>query len=203
MRAHQPEKVLGDIEPESGAFNIAVALLLDPLKLHEELLDVLGTDADSGILYLNLEQNASRVIGILLISHAERHAAGFGIFNRVRQYIRDHLPDADLISAQVPRYLPVKIELQLQPFIIRALPYHGHQLTEHPGEIVINGDDLEPAFFDPREIKYIVYQAEQSLPRVPDAVRVIAYRRVVRFAQDHLVHSEHRVNGRTDLMRHI
>ena len=56
--AHKPQELLSDIHSETCAFNIAIALFLNPLKCTEELGYVLLLDTNSRIFDAEFEQYA-------------------------------------------------------------------------------------------------------------------------------------------------
>ena len=198
--AHQIDKLLDDRKTETGAFDVAVLLLVHAPERVEQERDVLLLDADAGIAdgVDYVEDAVFRFAGL----HRERHGAAVGIFDGVVQHVNENLLDADLVAEQLCGNLRRDIHLKIQPLLLRTDPQHPDDIREHIARVIGGRRELHLAGGEFGHIENIVDKVQQHLACGLDVCGVLRHLLGDILAQDHFIERDDRVDRRADLVAH-
>ena len=111
----------------------------------------------------------------------------FRIFYGIGEDIDYDLLDPDLITVKDRGNIPVNIQVKDKPLVFSFLLHHIHKIVKKGDETVIDIYDLHFPCFDLGEIKDIIYDAQQGIPRCSDALRIHSDVFVLRIPDDHFV----------------
>ena len=101
------------------------------------------------------------------------------------------------------RHGAVHVYIERNALFRRALGNHVHQVVEGGTQVVFDRQDFHLAGFNFGEVKNVVDDAQQRAARALNFCGVHKNLLVRAFAQNHFVQAEHRVDRRTDFVRHV
>ena len=198
---HQLQDTVYDGEPEAGSLYGPVPPFIQALEGEEELLAVFLPDPDTGVFYFHIECTLFGRHGFA--PHGQGNASLLRIFYGVGQQVRDDLTDPDIVSVQGLRKPGVYIQLQLQVLLLSPVMDQVHQIIDHSDGFIFYGKDLHLAALDLREVQDPIDQGQESTARILDIHGIFADRRILAFPEDHFIHTDHGIDGGTDLMTHL
>ncbi len=199
--AHQPKQAPADGEPEPGAAELARGGAVGLGEVLEDALLRLGRDAGAGVLHADLHRGAG--VGFLTQRDAHQHLAAGGELDGVAEQVGHHLAQAEGVAAQRERRLRRhELHQQVQTLGLRRLREHRGGFFHHLAEVQIRHLGRELARFDLGEIEDVVDHAEQVAPGAAHRQRPFALLRLQLALDQQLVHAEHAVHRRANLVAH-
>ena len=122
-----------------------------------------------------------------------------GVANQVGQ----HLTQAQRVTVQRPRgILGREFCAELESLVACWLGKHQHHIRDHVGQVEVDCFELHVARFNLGEIQDVVDDGKQVLARTQRRHGPLALLRCQRAAQQQLVHAQHAVHWRANLMAH-
>jgi hypothetical protein len=123
--------------------------------------------------------------------------------DRIRDQVRDHLPQPPRIAAQRARHIRVEPSREREPLVLGADRERPQRVAHHGRRARYHALQLDLAGLDPREVEDVVHHREQASPESITRWHVIALLLgEVRVEQD-LREPDHRVERRADLVAHV
>ena len=199
LAAHHLQQVLRDGKAQARTLDSAVLLKVHALELAEKFGHILRLDADACVLYSEHEPQRAAVA---LSAHVEQDAPLVGVLHGVVQDIHDGLAHAYRVPVQPVRQVFVNVDMEVQALLFRLEHDHVRHVVQDGAELVIHLNDLHPARLDLGEVQNIVDDGQQVLPGALHVAGVGGDALIPAFADDHLVHAQHCVDGGADLVGH-
>ena len=200
LTAHQLHQLLDDAQPQAGALDETVFVLLHPPEGIEDIGNVLLPHALPGVLYG--VPDAYPVDGPAFAANGQGDGALAGILHGVIQQVDENLLDPHLVSAEHAGNGRVHVQLELQALFLGLDPDHIDDLGEKRAGFIGDVDDLHLSGLDLGYVQRVVDQRQQQLAGALDIPRVL--RNVLRniLPQDELVQPDDGIDGRADLVAH-
>ncbi|MNG94584.1 hypothetical protein D3C79_535960 [compost metagenome] len=153
LAAHGLHQLTGDREADAGAGGVLLAL---HLIVHGEDLLLLGArNADPGVFHLEVQRQLARFIGGVGEA-AHRHPALVGKLDRIAHQVPQHLAQAGAVGHHELRHVPIPVEVQVEPLLLRLDARQRLQLVEEGGQVDAGGGYLQPAAIEFVEIDDVV-----------------------------------------------
>ena len=200
LASHQLHKLLDYAQPQPGALDVPVLLLVHTLECIEYIGDVLLLHPLARVLHGVPDPHP--VHAHPLAAHGKGDGAFLRIFHRVVQQIDQHLLDAHLIAAEHAGHGRIHLQPEFQPLFPGLDPFHVHDLREELPGLIGHVHNLHFARLDFGQVKDIVDQGQQHLAGSLDVPGVLGHLVGNVPPQDHLVEADDRIDGRAYLMAH-
>ena len=219
--AHHFHQVPGNRQSKARPLHGAVLPEVHPLERIEQLIHIHRPDADARIPYghCQVQLRILRVFAVRFSTDGQADAAFVRIFHSVVQDVCDHLAYPDLVSAQAIRQGFVHIDDKLKVLLLRAETCHAAHVIQEGTEGIGSVQNLHLPLLHLRQVKNIIDDGQQVAASAPDISRIEGniFERFLfcslsasgsvscaaAFPEDHLVHPQHRIDRRTDFMRHV
>jgi hypothetical protein len=183
------DQLLADRQAEPGAAGLLRQHVADLVELLEDALVVLGGDADAGVRDRDPQL-------IVVVPRREADAAARRELGRVRQEVREHLPQAIRVGAQQGQAgLDLDVECQAVPLDELAVSSRGH--VDQVGDVDLLDAELYVARLHLGDVEHVVDQPRQPPALAVDDLEELALLlqwRVV--AEQQLAVRHHRRQGR-------
>ena len=145
--SHEPQQAVGYGDAETRAFDVPVVRFVYALKRREQLRYILFPYTYAGVLYAHVEHYAVRFAGYVLTADGECDGTLFGVLHRVGEDIRDRLPYAYLVAAQMIGHTAVYVQHKSETLFLGLCAQHRHKIVQHCRKLIVNGDYVELSRF--------------------------------------------------------
>ena len=108
-----------------------------------------------------------------------------------------------IVAEQPARKLLGYLEYRFEVLAPRAVRSQNDDIVREICGFELDGNDLELAGLDLREVEDIIDKAEQESSGTVDLAREFLDLGIAALSQDHLIHTDDGIDGSPDLMRHI
>ncbi len=119
LTAHQLDQLLRDRKAKPGAFKLAVAFIIHLIEFTKDMANLIGGDADAGILDRNMQLGIALIIR-MHAHHPDHHMAAFGEFDGIAHQIGHHLTDTARVTNELRRQEEIIIHQQIKPLFTRT-----------------------------------------------------------------------------------
>ena len=197
---HQVDQPGGDREAKPGAFVPARRRAVDLGELLEHVGQLVGRNADAGVLdtHLELDDAVDR-----LARDVDQHMALLGELHRIAEHVGDDLAEAPDIADDEGRQARIDADDKLEVLLRDTRRNQRGDVLDRLGEPERLGIERQLAGIYLGEIENVVDDGEQRIARLGDDVgEGLLARRELGLRQK-LGHAEHAVHRRADLMAHI
>ena len=218
--AHHIQEVLGDGEPQAGAFHLLAAGGADAFEFFKEAGKVLLADADARVLHGEGEVDAlaGHIAGDRGAGDGEFHVSVVGVLHGIIQDVDDYLAEAGFVPVDVVRKAGIHIHAEFQVPGLRPEADQAADVAEKRAEGIGAFPDFQLAGFDLGDVEDVVDDGQQvpaggiddagisadvaeDRAEIPGGFRVVAGLQAL--PQDDLVHAHHGIDRGADLMAHV
>ena len=200
LAAHQLHQLLDDAQPQAGALDVAVLLLIYPPESVEDIGDVLLLHPLPRVLHRIPDPHP--VYRPALTPDGEGDGALTGVLDRVAQQVDEDLLDAHLVPAEHAGDGGVHVELELQALLLGLDPYHVDDLREEGPGLIGDVDALHLSGLDLGDVQDVVDEGQQQLAGPLDIPGVLRHLLGDVLPQDDLVEADDGVDRGADLVAH-
>ena len=201
LAAHQGRQALADGQPQAGATVFAGGGAVGLGKAGEQARDLLGCQADAGVVHLKAQRGAVAVF----FDHGDGDAdlALVGELEGVGGVVDQDLAQAQRITDQVDGHIRPDVPDQLQALGIGFFGADAGNGFEHG--LQLEGDDLDVQApgLDLGEVQDVVEYAQEVLTALADFVEVVALACVGLVFQRQVRQADDGVHGGADFVAHI
>ena len=197
LRLHQ---AAGQRQAQAGALVLLAVAVVELLEFDEQPRQIVGGDADAGVLDLDAEGQRPGSAG------TQRDPTAFGReLDGVGQVVVEHLLEACRVEHQaVQRRIDVDFKVQLLVHQ-HAVEYRA-DIAHQAAQVHRLGAEVELARLDLGQVEHVVDQAQQVVAAAADVAQELlmlgrCHRHSARVQQ--LGEADDRVQRRAQLMRHV
>ena len=195
---HKGKELGCDRHTQACSLYCSVADDIESFEGFEKLVHIAFLDAYSGIGNLKIQKRLS--VFYFFTLHGKRHASFMRVLDRIGKKIENDLVYTCIITVVFGRKIRIDAYLELELLFLSSFLNRIDKICDERAETVAHRNDLHLAVFYLGEIKYAVYKLKKVLSGIPDIAGVFPD---TVFPEYHLVHSEYRIDRRSDLMGHV
>ena len=201
--AHQLDQPQRNRQPEARAAEAARRRAVGLGEGLEDVLLLVGGNADAGIADAEVQERTAGVVGIRRGVDAQHDFALVRELDGVAEDVQEHLAQSAGVADEVGRHVGRDVVGELEPFLRGAERQQLGGVADGLAEIERGVVELEPLRFDLREVEDVVDDPEQRLGRRLHRVEVLVLFGRELGAERQRRHAEDRVERRPDLVAHV
>ena len=200
LPAHHVDKLARDGQAKAGPLELAVGLAVDLVEFAKDRLEVLGRDADPGIL--DGDMKLERLLP-LDPHHAGKDMATGGELHRIAQKVGQDLPHPAPVADKARRQEHVVIGQKRDALVLRGMLQDQHHLMQAAFKVERLGVKLQLLRLDLRIVEKVVDDGQKRLARGADRLGAKPLILGQLGLAEKLGHADDAVHGGPDLMAHI
>ena len=200
--AHQRDQPLADGQPQAGPLELARPGVVGLIELAEDVVDLVGRDADAGVLDRDVDVAEAR-LAVQHPGHTDQHVPFPGELDGIAGEICQYLPDAPGIAQKAGRQEQVIVDQDRQPLVARRRLQQQDNLVHAAFQIELGRVKNQLVGLDLRIVENVVDDHQQRLARTLDRAGIQRLFLIQRRVEQQLGHADNPVHRRADLVAHV